>query len=383
MPKIMMSVGEASGDLHGASVAKEIKLLCGEAQIFGMGGDRMREAGVKIVYDIKDLGVIGIVEVVKNLPKFFKLRDKLAQLMDEERPDALIVIDYPGFNTRLAKVAKKKGIPIVSYISPSAWAWGRGRAKEVAETVDKVAAIFPFEAKIYEEAGAKVAFVGHPLLDIVKPSMEKAECYRYFGADPEKTLALLMPGSRAQEIETLLEPMLAAGLKIREQIPDCQFYLPLASTIERETVESKIERFNAPVRITTDKVYDLMNISQVAIAASGTAVLEISLMRVPSVIIYKVAALTYCIGKLLVKIPHIGLPNIIAGRKILPEILQSQISGEIIAQETLLLLQDSQRREQALKDLDEVRLKLGESGAVKKVARIVLEVAGQKKKTLT
>ena len=178
--KIMISVGEASGDLHGASVANALKQLRPEIELVGMGGQAMRAAGVEIIYDIADLGVIGIVEVIKNLRRLFRLRDFLADYMRAHRPDALVIIDYPGFNVRLAKVAKKLGIPVISYISPSAWAWGRGRAKEVAATVQRVAAIFPFEADVYREAGANVTFVGHPLLDIVKPAMEREAAFDYF-----------------------------------------------------------------------------------------------------------------------------------------------------------------------------------------------------------
>jgi lipid-A-disaccharide synthase len=377
----MFSVGEASGDLHGANVASAIKLLSPDAHLFGMGGEKMRDAGVDVVYDIKDLGVIGVVEVIKNLRRLFKLRDMLASLMDSEKPDVFVVIDYPGFNTRLSKIAKKKGIPIVSYISPSAWAWGKGRAKEVAETVNKVAAIFPFEAQIYEAAGADVTFVGHPLLDIVKPTMTKEESRAHFAADKNAPLVLIMPGSRQQEIDNHLQPMLLACRKIKEQIPLCQFYLPVASTISREIIEEKMRECQISVRIATDNIYDLMNIADTAIVASGTAALEISLMRVPNVIIYKVAAITYYIGKMVVKIPHIGLPNIIAGRKIMPEILQYEINGDIIAKETLAFLTDDTVRRKALAALDEVREKLGQTGAVKRVAELILDVASTNKKT--
>lgn len=377
MYKIMISVGEASGDLHGASVANALKTQCPDIQLFGMGGDKMRAAGVDIVYDIADLGVIGIVEVVKNLPRLFRLRDMLADLMEQEKPDALVIIDYPGFNVRLAKIAKAKGIPVISYISPSAWAWGKGRAKEVAETVERVASIFPFEADVYREAGANVTFVGHPLLDIVKPSMSKEEAYRFFGADPGAPVVMLMPGSRQQEIEKLLPDMLAAGERIDKKLPSCQFFLPVASTIPRAEIQNMISRYRLKVTLTTENTYDLMNISDVAIAASGTATLETSLMKTPTVIIYRIATLTYLIGKIVVKIPNIGLPNIIAGRKIVPELIQGDANPANIAGEALRILQDEAARLQVLADLEEVREKLGQTGAVSRVAQVILEVAEQ------
>lgn len=375
MTKVMISVGEASGDLHGASLANALRLAQPDVRIFGMGGKLMREAGVEVVYDIADLGVIGLVEVIKNLRKLFKVRDMLAELMDRERPDVLVVIDYPGFNMRLAKIAKEKGIPIVSYISPSAWAWGRGRAKEVAETVSRVAAIFPFEAKVYEEAGANVTFVGHPLLDVVKPSMSQDEAREYFGIDPARPVVLLLPGSRKQEIESLLPIMLDAGGKIAADIPECQFYLPVASTISREILQNMIASRPLPVKLVEGRIYDLMAVSNLAIAASGTVTLEASLLKLPAIIVYKVAAFTYFIGKFLVKIPHIGLPNIIAGRQIIPELLQDAASADNIHREAVPLLTDQAVRQRVLADLDEVREKLGQTGAVARVAQVVLEVA--------
>lgn len=375
MSKIMISVGEASGDLHGASVARALKAIQPDIKLFGMGGQGMRAAGVDIVYDIADLGVIGFVEIIKNLPKLFKIRDFLAELMDKERPDALVIIDYHGFNIRLAKIAKSKGIPVFSYICPKVWAWGRGRAKEVAETVEIVAAIFPFEVDVYREAGAKVTFVGHPLLDIVKPTMSKTQAYEYFGANAEEALVLLLPGSRKQEIVNLLPVMLEAAVKIQGKVPNCQFFLPIASTISREMLQDIISQYNLKVILTENSTYDLMNIADMAIAASGTVTLEASIMKLPTVIIYKVAALTYLIGKMVVKIPYISLPNIIAGRKIVPELVQYAVSGENIAKEAVEILMDPQVRTRMLSDLAEMCDKLGPTGAVERVAHEILAVA--------
>ncbi|WP_434133674.1 lipid-A-disaccharide synthase [Sporomusa sphaeroides] len=373
--KIMISVGEASGDLHGASVAAALKLLEPNIELFGMGGKAMRDAGVTVNYDIAGLGVIGFVEVIKNLGKLFALRDNLAALMDQERPDVLVIIDYPDFNLRLAKIAKAKGIPVVSYISPSAWAWRRGRAKDVAGLVDKLAAIFPFEAEVYREAGANVTFVGHPLVDIVKPSLAKEEAYRVFNVHPGQPVVLLMPGSREQEVSSLLPVMLEACRQVAGQLPDCRIFLPVASTISREMLQNMIDGYTMDVTLTSEHTYDLMGIADVAIASSGTATLETSLMGVPTVIIYKMAALTYLLGKLLVKIPNIGLPNIVAGRRIVPELLQGEANPGAIAAETLVLLTDQTVREKVMADLAEVKEKLGQTGAVHRVAEVILEVA--------
>lgn len=375
MLKVMISVGEASGDMHGANVATALKTARPGIHVFGMGGDLMRAAGVEIIHDIKDLGVFGLVEIVKKLPKQIGLRRSFAELMDRERPDVLVIIDYGGFNIPLAKVAKAKGIPVVYYIPPKVWAWGHWRAKGIAEAVEQIIVIFPFETDIYREAGANVSYVGNPLVDIARPSIGKNEAYRLFAADPDKPVVLLMPGSRVQEIGKLLPPMLAAAKIITEKVPDCQFYLPVASTISREILQDIINGYNVPIRLTSGNTYDLMQISDIAIAASGTATLETSLLGVPTVIIYKVAGLTYFIGKLLVKTPHIGLPNIVAGRKIVPELLQQEATPENIAQETVAILTDSALHRHILEELDEVKQKIGEGGAIGRVANVILEVA--------
>lgn len=372
--KIMISVGEASGDMHGAGVAAALRELNPAAQLVGMGGKAMREAGVNIIYDIENLGVIGIVEVVKNLRRLFRLRDFLVEYMKKEKPDILLIIDYPGFNVKLAEEARRLGIPVVSYIAPSAWAWGKGRAKKLAGIVDRVAAIFPFEAAVYREAGAKVTFVGHPLLDIVKPTMSKVDALKYFGTTDGETKILLMPGSRSQEILNLLPDMLGAAQEIAKTNSGCRFYLPLASTITREMLAEHIDKYDIDVTVTTDNTYDLMNICDLAIAGSGTATLETSLMRLPTVIVYRVATLTYYIARLLVKIPDIGLPNIVAGRRIVPELVQDMVTPQAIAAAAVPLLNDPSVREETLRNLDEVRERLGEAGAVKRVAQVVIEV---------
>ena len=213
MAKILISAGEASGDIHAAAVTAALKKIDSAIEVFGMGGDALRAAGGEVLFDIKDHGVMGFVEVIKKLPDLFKLRSDFARVMDERKPDCLVVVDYPGFNMKLAKVAHDKGIPVVSYIAPSAWAWNKGRAKNVAKIVDKVACIFPFEYDVYKEAGAPVEFVGHPLLDIVKPAWERTEAEAWVGKQPGHPLVLLMPGSRLMEIEKML-PNLLAGAKL-------------------------------------------------------------------------------------------------------------------------------------------------------------------------
>ena len=377
MTKVMICAGEASGDLHGASVAGALKSMHPEIELFGMGGANMRASGVKIVYDFADIGVMGFVEILRNLPMFFRLRKFLSRIMDEQRPDVLVLIDYGGFHMAMAQAAKKKNIPVVYYICPKAWIWGKWRAKAIAGWVTKIAAIFPFEADIYRKAGASVEFVGHPLVDIVRPAMDREAAYRHFGADPNRPLLLLLPGSRYQEVSSLLDLMLAAARKVMEQLPDCQFYLPVASTIPMERIESVVQASGVPVKYTRNSTYDLMQIADCAIAASGTVTLEAALMGLPSVIIYRVRTATYWLVRAVADVAHVGLPNIVVGRRILPELIQDDVTAENVSREALRFITDPAAKAQVKADLQEVRIKLGEPGAVRRVAQIVLDVAAE------
>ena len=373
--KIMFSAGEASGDTHGASVAKALLEKYPKAQLFGMGGDLMKQAGVDIIYDIQQLGFIGIVEILKHLPTFFKLRSFLKEAMLREKPDVLVCIDYPGFNMKLAKVAKELHIPVVYYIAPTIWAWNKGRGKDIAKTVTKVASIFPFEAEAYREFGVDVEFVGNPLVDIVHPTMSYESALAHFGADTTSRNILLMPGSRKQEVEGLLPTMLTAAERLYENHKDLKFFLPRAHTIPREDIDRILQAYSVPVTVTEGYNYDLMQICTACIAASGTATLETALMNVPTVLIYKVASLTYVIGKLLVNIDHIGLPNIMAKRRIIPELLQGEVTPENVERELANILDHEAVYTQMKADLAQVKVELGAPGAVQRVADVIASVA--------
>ena len=377
MAKIMISAGEASGDVHAAALTREILKLDPTAQVYGMGGDGLRAAGGEVLFDIKDHGVMGLVEIIRKLPALFRLRSDFAEVMDKRRPDCLVTIDYPGFNMRLAKVARAKGIPVISFIAPSAWAWRKGRAKNVAKLVNKVAAIFPFEYEVYKEAGADVEFMGHPLVDIVQPSLPVAEAVAKAGKHEGRPLVLLLPGSRLQEIQRLLPSMLEAAKIMVKANPALEFVMPRAGTIPRAMLEDEINRAGIHVSITEGNNYDVMGVADVALAASGTVTLEAALCRLPCVIVYRTAPLTAFIVRRLLNIADIGLPNIVAGRHILPELLQEDATPAKMAAEVLHLLEPAAHA-QALADLDDVKKRLGEPGAVRRVAELTLRVAGEK-----
>ena len=376
MSRILISAGEASGDLHAGSVTRAIKQLEPEAEIFGMGGDCLREAGGEVLFDIKDHSVMGFVEVLKRLPDIWKLRSAFIELMDCRRPDVLLTIDYPGFNMRLAKLAKDRGIKVVSFIAPSAWAWRPSRAAGVVKVVDKIASIFPFEYDLYKSYGADIEFVGHPLLDTVKPSLPRTEAEQLAGKRDGHPLVLLMPGSRTMEIQRLLPDMLAAAKILKQMRPDIDIAMPRAVTIAREMLEGPIKQAGLDIKLTEGHNYDVMSVADLAIATSGTVTLEAALCGLGCEILYKASPISFWIAKQVVEIPHIGLPNIVAGRLIEPELLQDDCIPEKIAGTALELL-EPKRYELLQKDLQEVKEKLGAPGAVKRVAELVLRMARQ------
>ena len=376
--KIMLSAGEASGDLHGANLAEALKAVDPQVELIGMGGEQMRKAGVRIVYDIKNLGVIGIGEIIKKIPFFYKLRNFLVNTMKEEKPDALVCIDYPGFNMKLIEKAKEAGIPVIYYILPTIWAWHKSRGNVIAEYTDLAVSLFPFEAEMYKKMGTNVVYGGHPLLDTVKPSMSKDEAYSFFGLQQGKKTVLFMPGSRVQEVQSLYGKMLAAGKLLQDKVEGLQFMVPKASTIDRHMLEEAAREANLEVHIGEERVYDMMNIADAAICASGTATLETALMGVPTLLVYRVNTLTYWLSKILVHLDSIGLPNIISGHRIMPELWQDEVTPENIEAAVLPWLVDAAAAEEARHLMAGVRCQMGEAGAVRRTAEIISEFVKEK-----
>ena len=341
MYKIMFSAGEVSGDLHGARLAEAIKKQQPDVDLFGFGGAQMAAAGVRLSADMADYSVMGFWQVFQNLRRLFRLRDFLTGVMKRERPDLLVLIDYPDFNWRLAKRAKRLGIPVLSYIPPSAWAWRKGRAKSCARLADEFLAIFPFETKVYEAAGANISFIGNPLVDTVHPSLAPAAAREFFGLCPEDRPVLLLPGSRKQEIQLLLPVMLAAAKRLQHDYPTAVFFLPVAQGLDRQPMERLAAAAGVAVRFTTEHTYDLMGCCELAIATSGTVVLEAALMGLPCIVLYRLSPISYCIGKLLVDVKYFSLPNILADAPIQPELLQAAVNPERIEAEARRFLEDA------------------------------------------
>ena len=373
--KIMMSAGEASGDLHGARLAKEMLEMEPDVELFGFGGAKMAEAGVRLVRDCRDYSIMGVWEVVLGLGRLLQLEKTLVKSMREEKPDLLLIIDYPDFNWRLAAKAKALGVPVFSYIPPSAWAWRKGRAKKCAAIAKEIVTIFHHEIGPYVTAGANVSFLGNPLVDTVRADMEPETARAFFGLKDGERAALLLPGSRRQEISFLLPDMLKAVRLLKEKRPETRFFLPVAPGLERRELERHIEKSGASVELTEEHVYDLMGVADFAIATSGTVVMEAALMDLPAVVCYRMGRLNYAIGRMLVKIDHFSLPNIILGEEAEPELLQDEVTPERIAEEAAKLYKGEPQRDSVMARLKVAVLQLGPPGASVRVAAHVLAAA--------
>jgi lipid-A-disaccharide synthase len=369
--KILMVAGEVSGDLHGAHLMEAILCVDPKVRFFGIGGDRLEKMGMRLLYHSRSLSVVGITEVLFKIRSILKALRRLKKSLDQEKPDLIILIDFPDFNLRLAKIAHRKGIPILYYISPQVWAWRSKRVKLIAQWVKKMVVFFPFEVSIYEAAGVDVEWVGHPLIDIVKPTLSKEVALQQFGLDPRRRTVALLPGSRTDEVRRLLPPLLASAQILQKEIPDLQFVIPAAPGILQPTLSPWIKNISAPVKVVEGKTYDVMNLSELLITASGTATLEGAILGKPMVIVYKVSSFSYWVGRALIQVDHIGLVNLVAGREIVPELIQKDVHPQRIAEEALRILRDPILRRRMTESMAGIHQALGEPGAAQRAAAIV------------
>jgi len=367
----MIVAGEASGDIYGADLAREAFKLHPDIHFFGIGGARMREAGVETLVDSADMAVVGLVEVLKHFNVISDAFLKLKKILLDDRPDLLILIDYPGFNLRLAKIARKAGVRVLYYISPQIWAWRQGRVKKIARLVDHMAVILPFEAPFYERAGVPVSFVGHPMLDMVNVNMDRSQAAASFGLDPARKIVGLFPGSRKNELERLLPVIIGSAVQLKSRFPDIQFALPLASTLNSAAIAPQLAAAGLDVTITRDRIHDLIRACDAVISVSGTVTLEIALVGTPMVIIYKLSPLTYQLAKRLVKVPNIGLCNIVAGETVVRELIQDEANTGNISAEIGTILTDAGYDGTIRHKLAQIRSRLGCGGASRNVARLI------------
>lgn len=374
--KIFFSAGESSGDQHAANMFLELKKQQPTIQGIGMGGPKMLQAGVDIRYDSSAIAVIGVVEVIKHYAEIRRALKVMCQLLLTERPDLLVCVDYKEFNFKLARFAKQNGIKVLFYVSPQVWAWRPGRVKKYGAVIDMMAVIFPFEVAYYEAEQVPVRYVGHPSVDKVHPQRSKEDNLRIFGLGNTKLIVGILPGSRRNEIERMLPVMLAAARKLQNSFPGIHFLLPQADSIPDALLAEHLRSARLMITVIKNKPYDVIQCCDAIMTTSGTASLEIALLGVPMVIAYKLSALTYWLGRWLVKTPYIGLPNIMLGKPAVKELIQHQASAENLTAEITKILKDKPYAERIRQDLLQVKQQLGEGGGSHNMALLALEMLG-------
>ena len=374
--KVLIVAGESSGDLYGAKLVEAMASLSPEVTFHGIGGKEMKRSGVNLLFSSSELAVVGITEVVEKMGHIWRAWRTMKRFIEDHTPHLAVLIDYPDFNLRLAKVLKNNAVPVLYYVSPQVWAWRPGRIKTIAKRVAKMAVILPFEVPIYQQAGVDVEYVGHPLLDILDPALSRKEARRQLGMPPENLLIGLLPGSREREVRALLPFLMGAAEIISREFPSCRFILPLASTIKRDLVQDVIEGNQLPLEVTEGRTFEVMKAADLLLVVSGTATLEGAIAGVPMVIIYRLSPITYLIGRILVKVKCIGLANIVVGRKVVPELIQGEVTPRRIAHEAKKILEDPAKRDEIEGAFKLVQEKLGGKGASLRVAHMALQMMG-------
>ncbi len=380
--RVLIVAGEASGDLYGSLVMRAMGEAGRRVEFTGIGGPAMRTAGIHPLGDAGALGVTGFLEVLGSARAIWGAYREAGRMLTTSaaRPDLVLLIDYPDFNLRLAGKAHRAGVPVLYFVSPQVWAWRKGRVRQIAETVDRMLVILPFEEAIYRGAGVPAEFVGHPLLDLVRVERTRDQALRPLGLDPKRPVVALLPGSRGNELQAHLPAMLAAAVLLRNEFKDLQFVLPVAPTLNGDEIRKRIETAlgRGPGRdpraegpgwaLAWEHRYDAVAASDAAVVASGTATLETALLGVPMVIVYRMNALTYALARLLSDVPHIGMPNLIAGERVVPELVEEACTGPQIARELRRILTDPRASETMRRGLAGVRSRLGRPGAIPRVA---------------
>lgn len=370
---IFISAGESSGDLLGADLTRALLQENPAYQLVGMGGSRMQAAGIDIAFDSKLLSVVGALEVIRHLPHILLTLHRIKKYLRDIKPSLIVLIDFPDTHFRIMKYAKKLGIPVLYYVSPQLWAWRSGRIKQIKKYVDHMAVLFSFEEKIYRDACVPVTFVGHPLVDIAKASMTKEAAYDFFNLVPQHPIIALFPGSRRSEMENHLSVIVESAKEITKKIPDAQFILVLANNFNETDIRKKIPH---SIKIVRHHLYNLLQITDAAIAVSGTVTLEIALMQVPLCIIYKMSPLTFWIAKKLIRLKQIGLCNIVLEKMVAKEFIQDSANKKMISEEITKLITDQTYRDQIKFNLTKIKDKISiePEKSSKKVAQIALKL---------
>lgn len=374
---VLIIAGEASGDLHGAALVKELKKLNSEISFFGIGGSRMKEAGLELIYHSDRMSFLGFVEVVKHLPFIKRVQNQLLEEVKIRQTKFAILIDYPGFNISIAKKLKQLGVEIYYYISPQVWAWGKGRVKKIKKLVRKIFVVFPFEEKFYKDNGVDAEFVGHPLVRELKEYnyLPKEEMIKKLDLLPDKEILLLLPGSRKHEVEDIFPQIYSAAKKISENF-NLQIVVACASSVDESLLREVVPEND--YKIVAGYTYDLMKHSKLGIIKSGTSTLEAGLLNLPMIIVYKASPLTYLIGKTLVKLENIGIVNILLGKTLLPELIQNDVTPEKIFSEAKNILNDSAKYYSIRNELNKLWELLGNQNAAENTAKKIYQLMNEK-----
>ena len=369
--KVLISAGEASGDLHAANLVRELRKLDDQVEVTAMGGNNLRDAGANVIIDCAELAVVGIVEVLINYRKIKRALDQLAEIVRNDKPDLLILVDYQEFNMKLAEIAKASGVKVLFYIGPQVWAWRPKRVNKIRKRVDMMAVLFPFEVAFYSEANVPVKFVGNPLVDEVYANKDKDELLPQYCLSSDQPIIGLFPGSRRSEIKKIIPIQLETARYLKQKKPDLQFVLAIASTLNIEEVKSHCEAYSdLHIKFVQDRPYNIMSTCNAIITASGTATLEIGLMGIPCAITYRISPISYAIFKRMISIENIGLVNIVAEKRIVNEFIQNDAQPKKIGEEILKILHDDSYRENMISELKQVKKKLGAEGGSRNVAEL-------------
>ncbi len=366
-PVILLLAGEASGDLHGAHVARALRARFPNCEIVGTGGGRMAAEGVELLAELEDLAVMGFVEVLSRLPFFWKLERRVRRILTSGRIDLVIPIDYPGFNLRITEAAHRAGVPVLFFIAPQVWAWKAGRTQRLARAADRIAVILPFEAELFRAEGGRASYVGHPLLDHVEEVPDRDTFCRRWHLDPDRPILALFPGSRAQELDRLLDPFIQAARRLAASHPDLQVAIARAPDLE-------IERSLADGLPQVTDGRGLLRHSRAALVKSGTATLEAALEGTPFVVAYRTHPLTFWLARRVVRVEHVALANLVADTRVVPELLQGEVTPNRLVEEIQPLLEDTPVRREMVTALARIRERLGEPGAADRVAAMAEEI---------
>lgn len=367
----MMIAGEVSGDVHGAGLIRSLARNNENLDFYGIGGLNMLRENFRPYYMLDTLQAHGLVEVVSHLPRLYQTLWRMRDALEEERPDVLVLIDYPGFNLKLAAFAKEKGIPVIFFNSPQIWAWRKGRLKTIKRVVDKMIVLFPFEEKIYQQAGVDVSWVGHPLLDQRTNEKDNRAFLKQYGLKDDMPILAIAPGSRPSEMRKHLPTLLKSLPLIQEQVGEINCIIPVAESLDINEVNKIIEPSNVQITLIPEQFVETIQACDAALVASGTASLQTGLALKPFAIVYQVSQITFWIARYLANTRFIGLVNILAGKEIVPELLQNEFNSKKVAETGARLLQDKDYREKMIFELEKTSAMLGEPGAYEKAARCI------------